>query len=358
MDSTSTCIPCGKGKVTAIRSVMGLVFLAMFLALYYNFCLKDLLQSDTLSEQADDTDQHDNTYFRSAASLAASASAHLIQFKVVQLCVRPFQYLVRKVTGFFIVILSWFLNNHGSEILKILISFGQVSGTFATNYSIQWPSGLAEFLNALNFVNASLKALPGNLACSMTGLSYRQLQYVYLLAPIFLLGLMGLPAFYVAMCREHARHDVVMKRLASNCCFILFLLYPIVSGPALKNLMCVEIGGGEERLKEFLEEPCHPKIRTSPEYALGVALVVIYPIGGLFILASMLWYYDIHKMAKHKIEEAHLHSLITLYKRATSKTLGAKIANEIGGAISLLTGSGATPDGEMIGKMIKCNGPS
>jgi hypothetical protein len=343
MDSTSTCIDCGQEKVTAIRTSIGIVVLALFCGLYYKCCLADLVQGEPLLEQSrEDTDQT-----RGCLRSAAAAVACLMNVKAVQLCSRPFRYLARKFAALIIFILSRFLQHHGTEIIKILISFAQVSGTFATKYSVQWPSALANFLHAMAFFNVTLRALPGNLACSMTGISYRQLQYAYLFTPIVILVLLSLPAAVVSLRREHPKYEPVMKRLAANCCFVLFLLYPIVSGPALENQTCIEIGGGEERLKGFLEEPCHPKEGSSTEFALGVALVVIYPIGGLIMLAFLLWYYNIPKMARHKIEEAHLHSLLDFYKRVLSKTISAKIAHEVGGASSLLRSSTSASAGTL-----------
>lgn len=348
MDSSSTCIECGEEKVAVIRAVSGTIFLALFCAAYYRFCLRDLFSehSEPLSENSqDNSDQQTGICSRSGAALATSASRCLMKFRAAQLCVHSFNYVARKFTGFIIVLLSGFLRNSGSEVIKVLISFAQVSGTFATQYSVQWPPALANFLNALTFFNATLRALPGNLACAMTGISFRQLQYGYLLAPIALFVIMGLPAAYVSLCRHHPKYEQIMKRLASNGCFALFFLYPIVSGPALDNQMCVEIGGGDTRLKAFLEEPCYSQDASSSEFAIGIALVVMYPIGGLVILAFLLWYYDIHKMARHKIEEAHLHSLLAFYKRVSSKTIAAKIAHEVGGAASLLEPSTSAPTG-------------
>jgi len=126
-----------------------------------------------------------------------------------------------------------------------------------------------------------------------------------------------------------------MKTWAASCTFVLFFLYPMLSGPSLEVFHCVDIGNGERRLKGSLDDLCPTDHPESWTFMLGVLMVVLYPVGILLVFFWLLRVYGIPHMSQFKLDETVVSSLVAFYKKSQSDTLAVKVALEIGGAASL-----------------------
>jgi hypothetical protein len=126
-----------------------------------------------------------------------------------------------------------------------------------------------------------------------------------------------------------------MKTWAASCTFVLFVLYPMLSGPSLEVFHCVDIGNRERRLKGGLENPCPADHPGSRAFILGLLMVILYPFGILVLFFWLMQVYRIPQMSKFKLDEALVHGLIVFYKKSQADTLAVKVALEIGGAASL-----------------------
>jgi len=237
MSSTDFCVQCPK-DVAGLQFGVALVLVTAFLLLYYVFVLRPLLV-DSTREEGEGATTTTRTGGRASfaecvrgASWLAEATGlkRVINSRMGQMLAAPFIGVYERI----VLLVAAFLNNSGAEVLKVLISFAQVSGSFLRNYSIKWPPALQNFFQACTVFTIKIKALPGSLACAFTHLSYTHMQWVYLWGPLALLIAISLPAAYVSIrSPRHPRYDAVMKDWAWISTFVLFLIYPLVSGPAL-----------------------------------------------------------------------------------------------------------------------------
>ena len=60
---------------------------------------------------------------------------------------KPFRILYKRVLEYVLFFVAGFLKNSGSEIIQVVISFMQVSGTFVSNYSIKVGQQLSRALD-------------------------------------------------------------------------------------------------------------------------------------------------------------------------------------------------------------------
>ena len=337
MGSDDLCIACPKSKSVSFRIGIGVVGSFIFFTFYYTIVLRPFFKDDSDSDPEGSESQSCQILPRSMSAFCeASGIDRLLKLHGVQLILRPLRYVLKKMWERSIFAVSSFLQNSGAEVIKVIISFLQVSGTFLSNYSIKWPVHVESFLKFALAFSVRLKAMPGNVACALTGITYFQLQLLYLLVPMALIVVLSFPALYITIRgHQHPKYEAVMKTWAHVVTFLLFLLYPVITGPALEVFDCVNIGNGEMRLKGMLSDVCPLSSPSSTVFVLGTILVLIYPIGILLIFYSLLVHYRVPEMAKHRIDEAHVQCLINFYQKIQADTLAVKIAMEFGGAASV-----------------------
>ena len=351
MGSKDLCIACPKSKRLTMQIVGVTVLVGLFCVAYYFILLQPLLRAD--DDQVDKPQSISPLWHYLGRKISVIAEIMrleaFMELSVMKVVARFFSAVFERIHDFMVFCAASFLKNNGSEMVKVIISFMQVSGSFLSGYPIKWPGDLENFLRFALAFTVRLRSLPGNLACAMVGMTFYQLQLCYLIAPLVLIALLSLPAIYVKICgRTHPQYGQVIKTFTSTFTFVLFLLYPILSSPALDVFHCVDVGGGKRRLKGDLELACPANHPSSRAFILGIILVLLYPVGILLLFLSLILYYQVPQMAKAKIEDAYAHSLIAFYKKSQAKTLVAKIAMEVGGSASLsaidFTNELASPD--------------
>ena len=257
MSSSGLCLKCPE-DTEGLQLGLALVALLFFLLGYYLFVMRPLLVRDTSEEEeGTTTSAGGNDWLSCARGLSMMAEStglmRVANSRMGPILAAPFVIVARWVEEKLVYLLASFLKNSGAEVFKVLISFAQVSGSFMSNYSIKWPPMLQNFLTVCNMFTIKLMALPGSLSCVTMDMSHQMVQWTYLVFPICLLIAISLPAAYVSIRGpRHPRYNAVMKQWAWICTFVLFIVYPLLSGPALETFMCTPIGGGEQRLKNEL----------------------------------------------------------------------------------------------------------
>ena len=269
MSSSGLCLQCPE-DVAAFQISLGLVAALIFLLVYCLFVLRPFFVDEARQQQEEETSttstggSERHLCVRGVASMfEATGLMRVVNSRMAQMLAAPFVFVVRKIEEQLVFLLAAFLKNSGAEVFKVLISFAQVSGSFLSNYSIKWPPMLDSFLNFCQVFTIQIKALPGSLACAFKDLTYLNMLWAYLLLPFGVLIAISLPAAYVSIRGpQHPRYSTVIKQWAWMCTFVLFLVYPLISGPALENFMCTEVGGGEVRLKSQLRYAKEPYVRA------------------------------------------------------------------------------------------------
>jgi hypothetical protein len=283
MQSGGLCIPCPKTLSAVYQIAGGILVFSVFCIAYYYSLLQPLFQDENAPETGQERGQ---SVFRCmSAAYEALNLQWFLNLPVVKVLLMPFEFIREQL----VLLFAAYLRNSGPEVIKVMISFMQVAGTFLSDYSVKWPSFLTNFFTVALTFTVRLKSLPGQLGCVFTSMSFVQMQWAYLLIPIGLLLIMSLPACYVSVHgREHPKYEDVMQRFSLSCTFMLFIMYPMLSSPSLEFLSCVDIGGGELRSKVSLNEPCFRQHQSSLQFVLGVMMILLFPIGILVIFFALL----------------------------------------------------------------------
>ena len=142
MGSKELCIPCPKSKSMAFQIGGVAVSFFVFCVAYYLILLRPLLSEDSQPDDDDKGNPMDTRAMR--ACYGAGLWNWCMSIGSVKLALGPFRYVYKRLVELLVWIVASFLKNSGAEIIKVLISFMQVSGSFLSSYSIKvgvWHGG-------------------------------------------------------------------------------------------------------------------------------------------------------------------------------------------------------------------------
>ncbi len=133
MGSKDLCIPCPESLSMALQIGGAVVVIFIFCVAYYLVLLRPLFSGDNKPGGKDKINRE--------ASALSYSGAGLWSWCMTQPCLKvvfkPFRILFKKMLEYLLFFIAGFLKNSGSEIVKVVISFMQVSGTFLSSYSIK-----------------------------------------------------------------------------------------------------------------------------------------------------------------------------------------------------------------------------
>jgi len=143
MGSKDLCIPCPESMSMAFQIGGAVVSVFIFCVAYYLVLLRPFFSGDNKPDGKDKIKREASALSNSGMGLWTWCMTQP-SLKVV---FKPFRILYKKVLEYVLFFVAGFLKNSGSEIVKVVISFMQVSGTFVSNYSIKVGQQLSRALD-------------------------------------------------------------------------------------------------------------------------------------------------------------------------------------------------------------------
>lgn len=124
----------------------------------------------------------------------------------------------------------------------------QVVSSFASTFTVEWPSGLMRLFNGAKFFQLDFISLPGP-ACLTFDWSYNDKLVVYTVVPIVVVLLVGLPtaiafaaARRFAVLAEYPKWSQTVSLFWYSLLFFLYIVYPMVSVQCLSSFSCHDLG--------------------------------------------------------------------------------------------------------------------
>lgn len=209
-------------------------------------------------------------------------------------------------------------------MFKILLSFGQIVGSFLFTFELEWPAQLEKFFGSLSVLQFDVVALP-SAGCTLGKISFFMRLMAQTLGPLVVLVLLAVPSIVVGVVgaakhggiRNHPRRQPVVSRFYQSVMILVFILYPAVSTAVLKSYTCIDYGADGRWLRADHRVDC-----DSAEYEkiwwFSLPFLLLYPIGiPLFVLGTMIRL-GVWKLARKKEETARFTEMLNLRHRQLS----------------------------------------
>jgi len=228
---------------------------------------------------------------------------------------------------------------------KIFISYFQVIFGFMP-FKVKWPAAIMTSLVAIHKLKSLLKLnlfrVPG-LSC-MFDMDYESELLLQTCFPIAVGACLWVPVPVAWILRRYTRQfgtaaaqfssnrmlEGTQVAFWNNMLLWVFLVFPSASLWALQGFLCRHIGDASY-LSYDLRQDC-PWKPWSPIASYSVIFTIIWPFGVPLLLACLIFWYDVPRLARTKIARGLLQRLLNLYMDDSKSSAFSRT-----GAVDLLT---------------------
>ena len=231
----------------------------------------------------------------------------------------------------FLNVAKWWIKNDPKNYVKIIVSFYQVSASFASNIDVSWPDTVMGVWKFFAFLTMELFKLYGY-DCMFGGLDYLQRLILVTVTPISVVFMFSLPWLASFFVYRHRRAKV-FDRFCNVSMWVVYLIYPLLCLMTIRGFNCVTVDDLHLLAADLLEPcPWDAKHRNSSMiFVWSVISTILYPIGIPVLLLSGLVYLQVPRLARAGRAEAIFQQMLDVYLKQRDKSLSSKIAAYVGG---------------------------
>ena len=318
---------------TQVAVLTGAIGIPCFLVVWYFSAVQPLLTED--DDDADHEDDARNRKQVSQSGRLARYKAKIFFFygRISELPIfaKFFAPLSDMMQALFLNVAKWWVKNDPKNYVKIIVSFYQVSASFASNIDVSWPDTVMAVWKFFAFLTMELFKLYGY-DCMFGGLDYLQRLILVTVTPISVVFIFSLPWLASFFVYSHRRAKV-FDRFCNVSMWIVYLIYPLLCLMTIRGFSCIKVDN-VHLLAADLHEPCPWDAQhrnSSMIFVWSVISTILYPIGIPVLLLSSLIYLQVPRLARAGQAEAIFQQMLDLYIRLRDKTVSARIAAYVGG---------------------------
>lgn len=201
-------------------------------------------------------------------------------------------------------------------VLKILLTFYQVTSCFWTSFDVPWPDSLGGYFRGSSITMGDIFTVP-SIACLVRDWSWTDRLLFYTVTPLVVALAFGLPAGLarvVFSAKAHTEEFRTLKaRFFNSTLVFLFVVYPVCS-VAILNVYNCKLIDGKYWLSNDLRTACPMYQTPGFFYVWTVVCTVLFPVGIPVLMLCGLYYFGVPRMAREKAERETLNAMLAKFQ--------------------------------------------
>ena len=199
-------------------------------------------------------------------------------------------------------------------ILKILLTFYQVTSCFWTAFDVPWPESLGGFFRGSTVTKGDVFTIP-TFACLSRDWSRSDRLLFYTVTPPAITVLLGLPFAAARLIRREAtaEYTALKAKFINATLVFLFLVYPMCSIAILDIYNCSRIES-MYWLANDLRLACPMFAKPGFLFVWTVICTALFPLGIPLLMVWGLYYFQVPQMAREKTEREALNAMLAKFQ--------------------------------------------
>ena len=195
-------------------------------------------------------------------------------------------------------------------IVKILLTFYQVTSCFWTAFDVPWPERLDAFFRGSTVAKGDIFTIP-TFACLSRDWSRSDRLLFYTVLPPAVAMVLSLPALVVRS--THPRYQTLTAKLYNAVLVFLFVVYPVCSIAVLDIYNCTRIQN-VYWLANDLRVACPLFQSGGFLFVWTVICTVLFPFGIPVLMLWGLYHFKVPSLARAKTERAALNAMLSKFQ--------------------------------------------